>query len=55
MRFVTCTCTAALSALFAYSAQAQLVANRDLLRISNLNTEWSVIDTRLVEHQRYGL
>ena len=30
-------------------------ANRDLLRISNLNTEWSVIDARLVEPQRYGL
>jgi len=31
------------------------VANRDLLRISNLNTEWAVIDTHLVERQRYGL
>ncbi len=30
-------------------------ANRDILRISNLNTEGSVIDTRLVERQRYGL
>jgi len=30
------------------------VANRDLLRISNLNTEGSVVDS-LVERQRYGL
>ena len=30
-------------------------ANRDLLRISNLNAERSVIDTHLDERQRYGL
>ena len=32
-----------------------VAANRDLLRVSNLSTEWSVIDARLVERQRYGL
>ena len=31
------------------------VANRDLLRISNLSAEGSVIDTRLDERQRYCL
>ena len=30
-------------------------ANRDLLPISNLNTERSVLDAHGVEHQRYGL